>query len=161
MTRPDDLTVIALSGKDSAQMATLHASAFPAGQAWDKAAFDDLMTQPSIAAYGVVTGDDLSAFILVQTALDQAEILTLATHPDRRRSGFGRGLIAAIERRLGDQGATSWLLDVAEDNPEAIAFYSTLGFRIDGRRPNYYKRLEGTRVDAILMSKPMAGQTIT
>ena len=45
------------------------------------------------------------------------------------------------------------MLDVAADNLGAIAFYESLGFFAEGRRIGYYKRLEGNRIDAILMTK--------
>ena len=43
-----------------------------------------------------------------------------------------------------------------------LKFYQSIGFKpsMVGVR-NYYKRLEGARVDAILMSKPMARQAAT
>ncbi|MEM9055085.1 MAG: ribosomal protein S18-alanine N-acetyltransferase [Pseudomonadota bacterium] len=147
-----------LRAADAERMASLHASAFPEGQAWHGSEFSKLLCQSHIRGVGYLKGSDLLAFILIQHVTAEAEILTLATHPDQRQQGLARQLIRNLQQELAPQGLTRWLLDVAEDNPGAIAFYEKLGFQIDGRRPQYYKRLEGTRVDAILMSKPVAGQ---
>ena len=161
MTASENLKIIRLTDADTERLAALHAAAFPPGQAWHPAAFRDLLAQDTVRAHGVTSGATLIAFGLAQIALDQAEILTLACHPARRRSGVARDLLAHLEQALSARGVKKWILDVAEDNPGAVAFYTALGFLIDGRRPNYYKRLEGGRVDAILMSKPMARQITT
>ena len=161
MTASEDLKVIRLTEADAERLATHHAAAFPPGQAWQSEAFRELLAQDTVCAHGVMSGATLIAFGLAQIAVDQAEILTLACHPDHRRSGVARELLTHLEHILSAQGVEKWILDVAEDNPVAIAFYTALGFQTDGRRPNYYKRLEGGRVDAILMSKPMARQITT
>lgn len=142
-------------------MANLHATAFPADQAWDSKAFHDLLIQGSVLARGTTDGESLIAMIVVQNAADQSEILTLATHPEHRRRKLASRMLVSIEARLRVQGIVQLQLDVAEDNPGAIAFYKKYQFETDGRRPRYYKRLEGKRVDAILMSKRMARQAAT
>ena len=147
-----------LKPDDAQRMANLHALAFPKGQAWSADAFSGLLKQPSVQAEGLIEGSDLFAFILVQVAVAEAEILTIATAPTHRQRGMARYLLNGIQQRLMLAGLEKWLLDVAADNPGAIQFYEKLGFQVDGHRPNYYKRLEGSRVDAILMSKSVAGQ---
>lgn len=161
MSTPEDLKVIRLTDAGAERLAALHAAAFPPGQAWQPEAFRDLLAQDTVQAHGVMSGANLIAFGLTQITLDQAEILTLACHPDHRRSGVARDLLVHLEQALSAQDVEKWILDVAEDNPGAVAFYTALGFHTDGRRPNYYQRLEGGRVDAILMSKPMARQITT
>ena len=147
-----------LSLGDAAAMAELHAIAFPASEAWPLKAFKDLAAQHTTLAAGIVIGGDLRVMIVAQFVAGEAEILTLATAPAARRCGFAGALLTNLEQRLRSEGLTKWLLDVAADNVGAIAFYEKQGFEVDGRRSNYYKRLEGQRVDAILMSKPVGGQ---
>ncbi|MEM1147343.1 MAG: GNAT family N-acetyltransferase [Pseudomonadota bacterium] len=145
---------------DAAQMAHVHAAAFANDAPWTGAAIGAMLERPEIRALGIWDGAQLVAFILIQCVDNTSEILTLATHPDHRRQGFARALILDLERQPEASGLLNWWLDVAADNSGAIAFYQALGFRIDGRRPKYYARLEGRRVDAILMSKARAGQTV-
>src|SRR5262245_36041535 len=46
------------------------------------------------------------------------------------RRGLGRRL---VEHAVGDMGATT--VEVNEQNPEAVAFYERMGFRVEGRTP--------------------------
>ncbi len=150
-----------LSREDAVTMAELHARTFPAPTAWDAAEFEDLLTQDSVRAFAIQTDQNLSAFVLIQLAADQAEILTIATAPALQRQGLAARLFADTEASLVEQGYKTWLLDVAEDNAAAISFYQKIGFAADGRRTDYYKRPGGNRIDAVLMSKPMARQAAT
>ena len=134
---------------------------FPAEAAWDALAIKQFLEQASTHALGGFLGDRLLSFALLQVAVDTVEILTLATVPDHQREGLAEKLLRFYEAQSPADRAQTWLLDVAEDNRNAIAFYKKLGFQVDGRRREYYKRLEGQRIDAILMSKPLAGQATT
>ena len=147
-----------LSVSEATNMAALHTAAFRETEAWEASAIEDLLRQPNIYALGVYTDALLISFMIAQVAVDCAEILTIATHPKRQRKGLAARLLAYYERHSPIEGLQTWLLDVAADNQSAIAFYEKLGFQVDGRRPEYYKRLEGQRIDAILMSKSLAGQ---
>ena len=152
-------SVIALDRKDADAMAVLHAAAFPVGEAWTASAFKDLFNQATTLARGVRDGGELVAFVLVQFVKGDAEILTLATAAEAQRRGYARALIEGLEHDLRTADLSKWLLEVRSDNSGAMAFYKRLGFRKDGTRRNYYKRLEGGRIDAILMSKAVGGQT--
>ena len=44
-------------------------------------------------------------------------------------------------------------LEVAVDNAAAVALYEKAGFETTGRRPRYYARPSGERVDALLMRR--------
>lgn len=142
----------------AADMARLHAMAFGVAAAWSEDAITHLLSQPAVKAIGKKTDGALHAFIIVQLIAPEAEILTLATDPSQQRQGYAGELLSETICRLLPLGASNWLLDVAADNHRAIAFYKKHGFGIDGRRANYYKRLEATRADAILMSKPVGRQ---
>ncbi len=147
-----------LSRGDTGALADLHAAAFPAPEAWSSKAISELLSLPTTRAMGMIKDEMLQGMLIVQFVAGEAEILTMATAPISRRRGLAGQLLNALEQRLRPAGLTKWLLDVAADNVGAIAFYEKCGFQVDGRRSNYYKRLEGKRVDAILMSKPVGGQ---
>lgn len=150
--------ITALTLADTDRLAELHHAAFPPGEAWSVRQFKDLMAQDSVMARAIVQGGEIVSAVLIQIAADQAEILTLATAPDHRRSGYAAQLLDMTEREMASRGIEIWLLDVAADNAPAINFYQRNGFSTDGHRRGYYKRLDGKRVDAILMSRPMARQ---
>lgn len=127
---------------DAAHLAQLHGLAFVDG-AWSKRAFADLLEQKTVTALGHQNG-----FILLQILPDGAEILTLAVHPDMRRCGLARRLMAHMMTAL--RPAQIWL-EVAADNYPAQALYSGFGFIEYGRRSKYYKRAGNFPVDAVLM----------
>ena len=147
-----------LSTADAEQLAQLHAQVFDGPAAWQVSAFEDLLALTSTHAIGVWCDETLAAFLVAQYVKPEAEILTIVTKPSLQRRGLAKSLLESLQSQLQKEGLEKWLLEVAADNHGAVVFYENIGFRRDGRRPEYYKRLEGTRIDAILMSKPLAGQ---
>jgi len=78
------------------------------------------------------------AFIMVRTAADEAEIITIATKKSARRKGAALQLLEAVIRRLQGNRATSLFLEVDENNAAAIQLYRKLGFKKVGERKGYY-----------------------
>ena len=64
----------------------------------------------------------------------------LAVAPAHRRSGFGRRMMAEIERRLEELGCPKVNLLVRADNQDASGFYDALGYTADAS-VSYGKRL--------------------
>ncbi|MCP5361935.1 MAG: GNAT family N-acetyltransferase [Hyphomicrobiales bacterium] len=85
-------------------------------------------------------------------AADEAEILTFCVHPDDRRQGIGHMLLRQAKMLLQAQGVRLLHLEVAEDQPPAIALYKQAGFTSCGLRRGYYKRKNGQSVDALLLN---------
>jgi ribosomal-protein-alanine N-acetyltransferase len=99
---------------------------------------------------------DPAGMLLVQIGGDTADILTVATRPGSwRRRGIGRTLLARAEAELAAGGVARLILEVAEENRTAIAFYSALGYTIAGRRPRYYSAPGGTPHDALVMARTL------
>ncbi len=69
-----------------------------------------------------------------QTAPGEREILFIAVDPACRRRGMGRRL---LQNELA-ASCGEWFLEVRESNLAAIRLYESLGFRMAGRRENYY-----------------------
>ena len=98
-------------------------------------------------------------FLLARAASDEAEILTLAVDPAHRRQGIARDLVTCALGACPDLGAARLFLEVAADNPAALALYDSLGFAEIGRRKRYYPRPNAAAVDAVVMRRavpPMA-----
>jgi len=138
-----------LNTTDSERMAEIHAQSFFKG--WDDA--DMWAHIQKDLCFGF--GRPLAGFIIISSAADQAEILTIAIDPARRRKGIARALLEICETELTDNGVDMLFLEVAEDNAAAIEFYKGAGFEPIGRRPAYYKREVG-RVAAITYRKRLA-----
>lgn len=127
------------------RLAALHATAFDAP--WDAAAFAVLLEQA-----GVFAAETAQGFILMRVVADEAEILTLAVHPEARGRGQGARLVAEGVAAAGARGADRIFLEVADDNASARAVYARAGFVEAGRRTAYYSRPDGSRADALLLS---------
>ena len=94
---------------------------------------------------------DSQAFILVHVAADECEILTLGTAENAQRRGLARALLSAAAEEAQAAGARAMFLEVAEDNIAAIALYRAAGFALIGRRQNYYRRADGSVLDAVML----------
>ena len=132
------------------QMGDLHARGMTTPPPWSARDFKDLLASPLVFTVG-----DTSAFAMGRVIADEAELLTIVTDPDQRRSGLGRACLATFESEAARRGATTAFLEVAETNAPARALYASEGWRETGRRKGYYATSDGTRVDAILMAKPL------
>lgn len=64
---------------------------------------------------------------------ERAVVLRVRVHPATRRQGVGRALMSALEHRAATLGFTETHLDTATNQPEAIAFYRSLGYQEAGR----------------------------
>ena len=132
-------------------LARLHAAAFDRGAAWSAEAFAASIADPAVFLCGGEAGVALG-----RVAADEAELLTLAVHPEARRAGLGRRLLAAFERDAMVRGAARAFLEVAADNVAARALYAAAGYAEAGRRRGYYRDADGGRRDALVLAKPLA-----
>jgi [ribosomal protein S18]-alanine N-acetyltransferase len=87
--------------------------------------------------------------VIAWLLVDEVHIATIATHPDLRRQGIARALLAHVLRLGAKEGAVSSFLEVRASNFAAQAMYRKFGYEETGRRPRYYK---DNGEDAILMT---------
>lgn len=129
-------------------LADLHKLCFP--DPWDPQAIARLAGGPGFALiHGPLTRPD--GFVLARVAAGEAEILTIATHPQKRRGGTGRMLLLAAATEATARGATDMFLEVDSTNTAARALYTSVGFKKAGERKGYY-RIPGTPPsDALIM----------
>ncbi len=141
------------AGSDDAEaLHALHGAAFD--QPWSAAEIERLMR--IMGGFAVLAeAETPEGFVLARTVADEAEILTLAVAPAFRRKGAGRALVeaAAIEARR--RGAKTLFLEVATDNPGAIALYEGAGFSRAGLRRAYYARPDARPADALVLRRTL------
>ena len=131
-------------------LAALHGACFrEAPRAWSAGEFATLLTQSEIFLI-----PDADGFALGRVAGPEAELLTLAVDPARRRRGTARRLLAAFERQATLGGASEAFLEVAAGNAAAGALYAGAGWVQAGLRPSYF-RGPGVAIDALVMRKAL------
>ena len=102
---------------------------------------------------GIRLGGALAGYLAYSTICDEMEILNLAVHPDRRRRGLARALMAAMLRDCRERGVARGFLDVKVSNLSAIDLYRKFGFKQCGVRKKYYP---DTKEDALLFALDIA-----
>lgn len=137
-----------ISPDDLHHLAMLHTQCFTDG-VWTEQQIAGSLSQANVYGYVAMQDQKPTGFILCQLAADQAEILTLCVHPDRRRAGIARKLVQQSVTYAHNKGAAELFLEVGADNPDACRFYETFGFKQTGKRRDYYQRHNG-RADALL-----------
>ena len=124
---------------DLGVMAAIHAACFARNwSANEMAQFVDAPGCLSLLA-SPASGQPARGFLIVRSAGDEAEILTLAVDPSHRRQGLARALLAAVIACLRQAGVQKLLLEVDETNAPARGLYQSLGAVAVGRRPRYYE----------------------
>jgi ribosomal-protein-alanine N-acetyltransferase len=81
--------------------------------------------------------------------LDEGYISNVAVRPDQRRQGIADALLNELEVRARTLRLSFLTLEVRESNAAAVALYEKRGYRIAGRRKNYYEK---PTEDALLMT---------
>jgi len=132
-------------------MAATHAAAFTLSRPWSEAEFTELLQHPGCFASG-----NADCFALTRVILDEAELLTIATHPRCQRHGLARICMTTWQASAQERGATRAFLEVAADNSAATSLYQACGFETCGLRPGYYRRHEAAAVDALILSRALA-----
>lgn len=133
------------------RLAQTYARAFPETRAWGVDEFAALLADPGT----FVTGN-ADAFVLMRVVADEAEVLTLATAPEKRREGRARAVLTEAETEAARRGARVVFLEVAENNDAANALYAACGYHRIGRRPGYYTPKNGAAVAALVLSKRLS-----
>ena len=97
--------------------------------------------------------DRIVGYAIIDRSMDLYHLVSIAVHPDFRRTGVATGLLHAVEERLTNRGPIR--LEVRESNNAAIQFYLKHGFEKRDVVPGYYADGE----NAIVMEKPMTGMS--
>jgi ribosomal-protein-alanine N-acetyltransferase len=150
-----DTAVATATAADALAIARLQALCF--ADPWGAAAIARLLAQP--ATHGVVAraGGEPAGYALFRVAADEGELLSIGVLPERRRSGIGSRVLTGALAGAGRLGARRLFLEVAADNAAACGFYRRHGFAAAGRRTAYYTKGDGSRVDALVLSRDVDG----
>ena len=147
-----DLTIRPVEGFDIPVLVALHEAVFtaPWDQRWNERSFSEILHMPGTGARIAALGSEPVGFVLARIAADEAELLLIGVHPAHRRAGHAQALLDHLITELRAAGVTRVVLEVAESNGPAQAFYQSAGFRPVGRRPRYYQG--ASAADALILA---------
>lgn len=117
---------------------------------WPERSFRfELTDNPASHCWVAELDGRIVGMIVVWLIVDEAHVATIATHPDFRRQGIAKRLLAHALRNMIAEGAQSSFLEVRASNIAAQEMYRKFGYEETGLRRRYYKDNEE---DAILMN---------
>ena len=122
------------------------------GEAWTISQCAGLLPLPGVWLTLARANDEVLGFALARLVADEAELLLLAVKAAGQRRGIGRILLEHFEDEAAARGATQLHLEVREGN-HALSLYDQAGFRLVGRRRDYYCGEKGDRYDALTLAK--------
>lgn len=145
------ITEVGLSALDSV-MEIMNAAFDPGyGEAWNETQTLSMMAMPGVWLSLARIGDRPAGFALNRQIADEAELLLLAVTPASRRQGVAMALIDRSRAVLAERHGRCLHLEVRHNNP-AIILYKKAGFVQIGRRPGYYRGIDGQIHDALTLS---------
>lgn len=116
---------------------------------WPERSFRfELTDNPASRCWIAEVDGRIVGVIVVWLLMGEAHVATLATHPNYRRQGIAKKLLAHALQHLAGEGAQSSFLEVRAGNIAAQEMYRKFGYKESGRRRHYYKDNDE---DAILM----------
>jgi ribosomal-protein-alanine N-acetyltransferase len=123
----------------------------PEAATWSSASLLEMASHGS-AWVGELNGC-VAGILIGREAADEFEILNLAISKAFRRRGIATRLVSAAVGSAQTAGTRRTYLEVRASNGGGIAFYMRIGFRVCGRRPNYYREPVEDAV-LLLLEKP-------
>lgn len=132
-------TIRAMNAGDVDTVAAIEKQVFT--DPWPKSAFRELLDVAN--RINLVLADSearIVGYILAQVGADELQIQNIAVEPSLRRHGLGAMLLRRAEAEGVARGALCSVLDVRTTNEAAMALYHSFGYRMIGRRKDYYRR---------------------
>ncbi len=117
---------------------------------WPERSFRyELTDNPASRGWVAESDGRVVAMLVAWLLVDEAHIATISTHPDFRRQGIAKKLLAYALQHMKSEGAVTSFLEVRAGNLAAQEMYGKFGYKVSGRRKRYYKDNDE---DAVLMT---------
>ncbi|MFM9828718.1 MAG: GNAT family N-acetyltransferase [Sphingomonas sp.] len=121
------------------------------GEAWTRGQCLAIVALPGIWLTMADVDGHPAGFALCRAAVDEAELLLLATRPSLRRRGIGNALLRTVIHDCEVRRIAKLHLEVRAGN-RAIDLYRQAGFVKVGERRDYYRGSSGQVFDALTFS---------
>ncbi len=141
-----------MTPSDVPEVARIETTAF--STPWSEETFRSLLERSGVELWVAEWGDQLAAYAILWSVLDEGELANIAVRSDLRGRGIGSSLLSRMLEVAEDSGVRSLYLEVRESNVLAREMYARRGFHEIGVRKAYY---EGPREDARVLKKSLEG----
>lgn len=122
---------------------------------WPISSFEEELKN-ILATYLVAKIDKkIVGYIGMWFVMDECHITNIAVLSEYRNRGIATKLINEMLNLCKEHGTTYIMLEVRESNIPAQKLYSKFNFTEEVVRKDYYKNPNGTREDAIVMSREL------
>ena len=121
------------------------------GEAWTEPQTLSMLALPGVWLSLARIDGRPAGFALNRVTADEAELLLLAVAQHSRRQGVGLALLERARDITRQRNGVRLHLEVRYNNP-AIELYRKAGFSPIGRRPGYYRGIDGQVHDALTLS---------
>ena len=146
----EEITYRNADERDAEELAKLDALCFKT--AWSTESFDGELDPAKNSVYRVAVNSQGSiiGFAGVMCIFDEGEVNRVAVSPLYRGRRIAVKLMDDIIKAAEEKGVRKMFLEVREANRTAIALYKENGFRVTGKRENYYRE---TGENALMMKR--------
>jgi len=121
---------------------------------WTKSQWERELTDPKRICIGVIDLEKKKKLLGITSSwliMDELHITSIAVHPKHQKKGLGKLLIQDLIKRSKSLQINLIHLEVKDTNKKAIAFYTSMGFKVVGNRSNFYK----DESDALIFTKQL------
>ena len=132
-------------------MAKLHAQSGLEQRPWTAQEFAQLC-----AAENSLMIEQDFGFALGRVIHTEVELLLLIVSRAKRKQGLGKTYLQLFEEAARQRGAKICFLEVGAENTAARALYRKCGYAEQGLRKGYYRKMNGTPEDALVLAKTLA-----
>ena len=136
--------------EDADTLARLERDAFDS-DAWSPGQVESELTSPTRHVFVAESDGDVIGYAAVSVAGNVADLTRIVVADSQRRAGVASALLASLQGAAEQDGAERILLEVAESNADARAFYAAHGYTEVSRRRDYY----ASGGDALVLGRPL------
>ncbi len=137
-----------MEARDLAQVSANEALCF--SMPWSLRAFADVLAREEMIFLVAEEEGRIVGHCGVTNVLGEGNITNVAVHPDYRKRGIGRKMLARLLQEGRKAGITAFTLEVREGNKEAVYLYEKAGFVTEGVRRGFYDK---PKENALIMWK--------
>lgn len=134
----DGLIIRHMEERDVKEIAKLASLSF--SEPWSEKAYIQTLYNPLYLSLVTYKDDEFLGFADVTSVCGEASLNNIAVKEEYRQKGVATSLINTLIDKLKENGIVSLTLEVRPSNTPAISLYKKIGFKVCGRRRDFYKK---------------------